>query len=99
MISMLKYTDKLPLSRFCFLNFFEQLGGEDEVVEVFVGGAHDLCGVASPAYASLADEDDVLADAEDGVHVVGVDDGGDAIFLCDAMKELVDDEAGLRVES
>ena len=47
----------------------------------------------------LVDEDDVFADTHHRVHVVRIDDGGDAILLGDAGEQLVDDERGLGVQS
>ena len=38
---------------------------------------HDLTAHALPLLMAFVDEDDVLANAHDRVHVVGVDDGGD----------------------
>ena len=57
-------------------HLLQQVGSEDEVGEALVGGAHDVGRHALPLLAAFVDEDDVLADSHDGVHVVGVDDGG-----------------------
>ena len=48
---------------FLFLHFLEQVGSENEVVELLVGGGHNLVLVAGPCSRSLVDEDDVLANA------------------------------------
>ena len=48
---------------------------------------------------TVADEEDTLANAQHGVHVVGIDDGGHAILVGDAADEVVDDEARLGVEA
>ena len=66
-----------------FLHLAEQVGGEHEVVEFLVGRRHDVVLCALPFLVALVYEDDVLADAHDGVHVVGVDDGRDVILLGD----------------
>ena len=70
----------------------EKVAGEDEIGKAFVVGAHDLAADTLPLLMPLVDEDNVLADAHDGVHVVGVDDGGHVKLAGDALQELVDDE-------
>ena len=44
---------------------------------------------------AFVDEDDVLANAHDRVHVVGVDDGGDAELLGDALPFTLATAAGV----
>ena len=44
------------------------------------------------------DEDYGFTYSHDGIHVVGVDDGGDVVFVGDAMQEFIDDERRLWVE-
>ena len=75
-----------------FLDLFEEVAGEDEVGETFVVGGEDVVLGALPVFVALIDEDDVFAYTEHGVHVVGVDDGGHAVFLGDTVDEGVDDE-------
>ncbi len=48
---------------------------------------------------TLVEVGDVVADAEDGVHVVRIDDGGDVVLLGDVVNELVDADGGLRVQT
>ena len=80
-------------------HFLQQVAGEDEVGESLVGGTHDVGRYTLPLLLSFVDEDDVLADAHDRVHVVGVDNGRDVVFLSDAVQQVVDDKACLRVEA
>ena len=64
----------------------QQVAGEDEIGEAGVVGSHDLTALALPFFMAFVDEDDVLADAHDGVHVVGVDDGGHVELAGDALQ-------------
>ena len=73
--------------------------GENEIVEpVVVGGEHIVL-VAAPFKVALVDEGDGLADSDDGVDVVGVDDGGDVELVGDFKNQLVDEEGGFGVEA
>ena len=64
----------------------QEVAGEDEIGEAGVVGSHNLTALALPFLMAFVDEDDVLADAHDGVHVVGVDDGGHAEVACDGVE-------------
>ena len=82
-----------------FLYFSQQVAGKDEGIELFVGGSHYFVLRAFPLLVSVADVENALANAENGVHVVCVDDGCHAVFVGDATDEVVDDEARLGVET
>ena len=82
-----------------FAYFLEEPCGEYEIVEGFVGCVVDLAHVADPLAVALVDEYDILADAEDTVHVVGVYDGGYIIFVGDVAEEFVDKDGCLGVEA
>ena len=82
----------LGLVVFYFFDFAHEVAGEDEVVEEGVGRVEHAVFVASPFYCSFVNEDDAFTDVHDGVHVVCVDEGGDAVFVSDALYEVVDDE-------
>lgn len=73
-------------------HFFQQVAGEDKVGETLVLGVHNLTADALPLLMSFEDEDDIFANAHDGVHVVRVDDGGNAEFLGDAVQQVVDNQ-------
>ena len=73
-------------------HLLEQLAGEDQFVELFVGRGHHFVFVALPFLSAFIDEDDVFANAHYGVHVVGVDDGGHVVFFGDAREQLVDNQ-------
>ena len=77
----------------------QEVAGEDEISEAGVVGSHNLTALALPFFMAFVDEDDVLADAHDGVHVVGVDDGGHVELAGDALQQFVDDEGGLGIET
>ncbi len=80
-------------------DFLEEVVGKDELVEGLVGGVVYLVHVAHPFAVALVDEHDVLADAEHRVHVVGVDDGGDVVFVGDVAEQFVDHDRGAGVEA
>ncbi len=82
-----------------FLHLSEEVGSEDEVVELLVGRSHYLVFVALPFLVTLVDEADVLTDAHHRVHIVGIDDGCHIVILGDAREEFVDDERSLWVET
>ena len=66
-------------------HLFQQVRGEDEVVEFLVRGSHDFIFGAVPCSRTLINKDDILTNAHHGVHVVGVDDGRCAVFLGDGV--------------
>ena len=41
----------------------------------------------------------MIANAEHGIHVVGIDHGGDVVLVCNVVDELVDENGGLRVKA
>ena len=45
------------------------------------------------------DVDDLLTNLHNGVHIVGIDDGGDIILASNALDKVIDNDRGLRVES
>ena len=73
------------------LHFFEEPGGEDEVVERLVVGFKQGLFVTDPFTVAFVEEDDILADAEHGVHVVGVDDCCHVILVRDIVEQFVND--------
>lgn len=81
------------------LRLTKYIAGKDEVLQFLVGGIHNLLVVTLPLSPSFADEGDVLADAHHGIHVVGVDDGGDFVLVGNARNKFVNHDAGLRVEA
>ena len=78
-------------------HLFQQVRGEDEVGEAFVGRPHNVCRHALPFLMPFVDEDDVLTDTHDGVHVVGIDDGGHLEFLGNGMQQIINNQRCLRV--
>ena len=94
-----KLSSSFPSGHFHVFHFLEQVGSEDKFVQSFVAGGEDFLFRAMPFFVPFVDEEDALADAEHGVHVMGVDDGRHVIFRCDAVDEVVDDQRRLRVEA
>lgn len=74
------------------LHLLEQAGCEDEIVEGFVGCCEDAFFIANPFTMALVDKDDVLADTQHGVHIVGINNGCNAVFLSDIVEEFVDED-------
>ena len=84
---------------FYILDFSEQIRCKDETIQPLVGGRENLILIALPFFYSVADEDDVVSNSHDGVHIVGVDDGGHIVLCGDPVYQLIDDQRGLWVES
>lgn len=63
------------------LDVLEKFGGEDKIIERFVGCVVDFLFVAHPFAVTFVDENDVFTDAEHGIHVVSVDYGGHSVFV------------------
>lgn len=74
------------------LHFFEQVRGENKVVERVVFGGENLLFRACPSDFSLVDQHNVRPDFHHGVHVVCVHHRGDAILGSDVLYQAVDDE-------
>ena len=81
------------------LDFPEQVGCEDEVVEGFVVGGDDLVFCSLPFFNTFFDEDDVFPDIHYGVHVMGVDNRGHLIFRCNIVDQVVYQQGRFRVQS
>ena len=48
---------------------------------------------------SFVDEDDVLTNTHDRVHVMGIDDGGDIELLGNALQQFVNDKRCLGIQT
>ena len=79
-------------SLMCILYLAQQVAGEDEGGEAFVGGGHYFVLGAYPFQFSFIYIYNVFADAHYGVHVVGVDDGGHVVLFGNAVDEFVYDQ-------
>ena len=73
--------------------------GEDEIVETFIVGGEHVVFAAAPFKVPLVDEGNSLSNGDDGVDVVGVDDGGDVELVSDFKDQLVDEEGSFGVEA
>ena len=71
----------------------------DEIVQCLIVGGEDVVAAAAPGEMSLVDERDGLADGDDGVQVVGVDDRGGVELVRDFGNELVYEQRGLGVKA
>ena len=74
-----------------FAHVGKEIGGVDEVVEIIVVDVINLVFVANPSHMALEDEHYVLANTHYRIHVVSVDDSGDAKLVGDVAEQLVDD--------
>ena len=83
-------THSASLACHVVLHLLEEAGGEDKVVESLVVAGVDLLFRAHPLAIAFVDEDNVLSYSQHGVHVVGVDNGRDVVFLRDVGKQFVD---------
>ena len=72
---------------------------EQEIVQFLVVAGYHLVTCAFPPKVAVVDKYDMLAYLQHGIHVVGVDDGGDVQLLGDFLDQLVDKDGGLRVEA
>ena len=82
-----------------FLDLFEEVRGEDEIVQYLICGGEYIFFGSLPFLVPFVDEDDFLANAHHRVHVVGVDEGGHVVLACDVLDQGVDDQRCLGVES
>ena len=73
--------------------------GKYEVVEFLVVGGEHVLAAAAPGEVPFVDEGDGFADDDDGVEVVGVNDGGDAELVGDVGQQLVDGEGSFGVKA
>ena len=69
----------------------------DEIVQGLVVGGEDVVAAAAPGEVALVDERDGLANGDDGVEVVGVDNRGGVELVGDFGDELVDEQRGFGV--
>jgi hypothetical protein len=80
-----------------FIGFFhlsEEVRGEDEAVQSFVGRVHDFVFVALPFFSPFIYIQDVFSDAHYGIHVMRVDDGGHVEFHGYVVNQLVYHQRG-----
>lgn len=64
-------------------DILEKLSGKNKIVECLIGRMEQLLTVADPFAVSFVEEYDILADSENGVHVVSVDDRCDSVLMSD----------------
>ena len=64
--------------------------GEDKFVEFAIVGMQNFVFGSFPPFFAFVNENDVLSDFQHGVHVVGVDDGGDVVLFGDLLDQVVD---------
>lgn len=73
--------------------------GEDKILQDLIVTVEDLMLVAPPRNLPFVQQDDIVTDAHDRIHVVGIDDGRDIVFNGDIADELVDHDRSLGVEA
>ncbi len=72
---------------------------ENEIVQFGIVGMQDVVFRPLPPLTTSVDVDDFLADFHHRVHVVGVDDGRNAVFLRDTVYQIIYHDGGLRIEA
>ena len=77
----------------------EQVGGIDEIIQIIVIHVIDLIFITNPSHMALIDEHDILANAHHRVHVVGINDGGDAKLVGDVTQQFVNHNRSLGVKT
>ena len=73
--------------------------GEDKFVEFAIVGMQNFVFGSFPPFFAFINKNDVLSDFQHGVHVVGVDDGGDVVLFGDLLDQVVDHNRSHRVET
>ena len=81
------------------LNFTEQVGSKNEVVQLLVFRCHYVVFRTLPFFAAIVKENDVFAYVHNGVHVVRIDNGRYVVVFRNAVYQVVNDERRFRVES
>ena len=82
----------------CF-HLLEEFGRKHEIIEILICASEDVTVGSGPVAMSFIDEYYMLADAQHGVHVVGVDYRGDSIFVGDIAKQFIDQYGSARIEA
>ena len=78
---------------------FHPFRRKNEVVQLLDAGVENLVAAAFPLLVPLVDKNDFVANLHHGVHIVGVDDGGDIVFDGDFFDKIVDDNGRYGVET
>src|SRR5262245_44708320 len=81
------------------LHFTKKLRGKYEIVELFSSGSKHLMLVAFPVFFTVVKEDDVVADADYGIHVMSIYNCGYVEFLSDVVNEFINEYGSLRIET
>ena len=82
-----------------FFDFLEEVGGKNKVVERLIVGRKYKVFITGPFAVPFIDEYDIFADAEHRVHIVGIDDGSDIVFVRDIAEQFVYEYGCLGVEA
>ena len=77
----------------------EERGSKDKILEDFIIGGQHFFLVAFPGQITIVQEGYVVAYLHDGVHIVGIDDGCDVVFLGDVMDQFINYKAGLWIKA
>lgn len=84
---------------FYILYFTQQVGSENEIVQLFVGRSEDVVFRTFPLFGSLINIDNLFANTHYRVHVVSIDDGGHVVLPGNIVNQVVYYQRGFRVES
>ena len=74
------------------LHVAQNIRSKDKLFERLVFSLKDFLVGPFPFGASFIDERDIFANADDRVHVVGVDNRRDIVFVRDARYQFIDDD-------
>ena len=83
------HTKRLLTERLSYL--LEQLAFEYVVLDIRIRTSEHLIVRPFPHLVTFFHKDDVIPDLQNGVHVVGIDNGGHLKIVCNFLNQLVDD--------
>ena len=83
----------------CFAQTLQKRRGKNEGLQIFIFAGQYLILGAAPFESTFVQEANIVANFHHRVHVVGIYDCGDVVFLGDGADELVDEDGCFRVEA
>ena len=82
-----------------FAKALKEGGSKNKILEDHIIAFDDLSFFAPPGNFACMEEDDVVSDFHDGVHIVGIDDRDDIIINRNTADKLINDEGSFGVEA
>ena len=83
----------------CCPYFLEQFAGKHEIVQCFVVAIHDLVSGSLPLFLAVFEEQHIVADLHDGVHVMAVDDRTNIELACDIVYQCINYQTRFRIQA